>query len=392
MPSNNLSRNQWSFTALKWTFGVLGAILIAWAVYCNISTLALLAISFLLSYLLDPVVTHLQRKGLSRTWAISFLFTFMAAALVFLALILTPQITHQAKAFFLESPRGDLPHSTLSPTNPSNPSPAAPEPANHFIAWFEETVNPFLTNLGIESLGRDDLRARIQQLYRWIDSHFPQWSQSVLNVFQSMFTGVANFIVGILNLLLVPVFTFYLLRDYPMIGKSFYAIIPPQWREPAADWMKELDQVVGGFIRGQFSIALILALVNAIGLTVIGVPFGFLVGVIAGLANMVPYMSIIVGLIPAMLLSFLDRPDVWRLLWVIAIFCGAQMLEGFYLSPRIMGREIGLHPVLIMLAIIVGGSLFGLVGIILAAPIAAMLKVLLVRCHTSWKEQWPVSD
>lgn len=388
---NKPTENRIGFTILKWILIALGIFLVGWAVYCNVYTLELLAVSFLLSYLLDPVVTKMEKKGLSRTLSISLLLAILAISMMILMVILIPKISTQAKVLFSESPVVSRPDA-VSPAADFSPPPGgeAVEKTN-FVKWVDETVNPVLRDLGFQSLDHKELRARVQQLYRWVDSHYPQWSQSVLSVFQSMFTGVANFIVGILNLLLVPVFTFYLLRDYPMIRRSFYVNMPPHWREPVADWMGELDQVVGGFIRGQFSIALILAVINAVGLTLIGVPFGFLIGVIAGLANMVPYMSIVVGLIPAMLLAFLDQPDPWRLIWVLGLFGGAQLLEGFYLSPRIMGQEVGLHPVLIMLAIIVGGSLFGLTGIILAVPVAAVLKVITARCHEIWKKYWPVA-
>lgn len=381
---------QWNWPSVKGFLLALAAVLFLWIAYLNVSTLVLLSLSFLLSYLLNPLVSKMESKGLSRTVSITILVVILLCAGTGLTLMLIPQIAQQTQSLFLKyqddsSYLSDTPSTTL-PTDIS-----AEDDESHFVKWFDTNINPILRDLGLEEMKKEDLRIRIQSALQWIDTHYPQWSQSAWNLIQSTFSGVTGFVVGILNLLLVPVFTFYLLRDYPFLEKTFYSIMPPHWRSPVADWMNEIDRVVGGFLRGQFSIALVLATINAVGLSLLGIPFGFLIGFIAGMANMVPYMSIVVGLFPAVLFSFLDRPDLWRAVWVILIFSSAQMLEGFYLSPRIMGQEVGLHPVLIMLAIILGGSLFGLVGILLAVPLAAILKVIVVRSHSAWKKHWPES-
>ncbi len=381
---------RWNWLNVRGFLLILAAVLSLWIVYQNVSTLFLLSLSFLLSYLLNPLICKMENKGLSRTVSITILVAVLLLAGTGLTLMLIPQITQQTQSLF-QKYQYDSTYLSNTPSTRIQTNTPTENDESHFVKWFDTNINPILRELGLEEMKKEDLRLRIQGALQWIDTHYPQWSQSVWNVFQSTFSGVTGFIVGILNLLLVPVFTFYLLRDYPILEKTFYSIIPPHWRNPVADWMRELDRVVGGFIRGQFSIALILATINAVGLSLLGIPFGFLIGFIAGMANMVPYMSIVVGLIPAVLFSFLDRPDLWRAVWVIVIFCGAQMLEGFYLSPRIMGQEVGLHPVLIMLAIIIGGSLLGLVGILLAVPLAAILKVIVVRSHAAWKKQWPES-
>jgi predicted PurR-regulated permease PerM len=150
----------------------------------------------------------------------------------------------------------------------------------------------------------------------------------------------------------------------------------------------EIDRVVGGFLRGQLTIAVILAAIYAIGLTLLRVPLGAILGVVSGLANLVPYMSIVVGLLPALLFSLMDEPNWWRWLWILLLYSGGQFFEGFFLSPRIMGKHTGLHPVMVMVSIIVGGTLLGLTGIILAVPAAAVLKVVMVRRHQAWKKTW----
>jgi predicted PurR-regulated permease PerM len=223
-------------------------------------------------------------------------------------------------------------------------------------------------------------------------AHLPGITQGILSIFQTMFTGLANFIVGVLNILLVPVLVFYLLRDFDILRARFYGLLPPHWRPLVADWLGEIDHALGGFLRGQFTIALILATIYAVGLALIGVPLGALLGLISGLANLVPYMSIIVGLVPTLALFLLsDAPSMGGVLSILLLYTGGQLLEGVYLSPRILGRETGLHPVVVMVAILVGGTLFGLLGIIVAVPVTAVLQVVLRRWHQAWRATWPAS-
>jgi predicted PurR-regulated permease PerM len=221
-------------------------------------------------------------------------------------------------------------------------------------------------------------------------AHLPGITQGILSIFQTMFTGLANFIVGVLNILLVPVMVFYLLRDFDILRARFYTLLPPHWRPIVAAWLGEIDHALGGFLRGQCTIALILATIYAVGLALIGVPLGALLGIIAGLANLVPYMSIVAGLVPTLVLFLLsEAPSVGGVLSIILLFLGGQLLEGVYLSPRIMGRETGLHPVVVLVAILVGGTLFGLLGIVLAVPATAVLQVALHRWHQAWQATWP---
>ena len=132
---------------------------------------------------------------------------------------------------------------------------------------------------------------------------------------------------------------------------------------------------MASFVRGQLTIALILAAINATGLMILQVPLGLGIGLIAGLANMIPYMALIVGLAPALILAWVEHQSWVTLLLVGAVFGGAQLLEGTVLSPRILSKSVNLHPVWVLLAIIAGGSLFGFFGMLLAVPVAAATQV-----------------
>lgn len=356
--------------ALRWLLIALGLVLAGYVVYQTRATLVLLGISFVVAYLLDPSVDRLERLGLSRSLAISLLAALLVAMMAALLLVVLPQLQRQAQQVASRAPQwGQWLYDRVAPL-------------------VEAAAEPLAQYFGI-TLDLDSLKTYAVSLRNWVLSHLPGITYGVLSVFQTMFTGLANFIVGVLNIVLVPVLIFYLLRDFNALQARFYTLLPPYWRPIVADWLGEVDRAVGGFVRGQCTIALILAALYAVGLALVGVPLGALLGLLSGLANMVPYMSIVVGLLPALLLfSLSESASLGGVLSILLIYIGGQLLEGLYLGPRIMGRETGLHPVVVMVAILVGGTLFGLLGILLAVPATAVLHVVLRRCHRAWQARW----
>ena len=355
----------------RWLGIGLGVVLVGYVVYRSQATLVLLGISFVIAYLLDPSIDRLECLGLSRTLAISLLAGLMVVGLGVLFLVIIPQVQLQALQVADRAPRwGQWLYTHVTPL-------------------VEKAALPLSQYFGI-ALDIDSLKTYAVRLWDWGISHLPSITQGILSIFQTMFTGLANFIVGVLNIVLVPVLIFYLLRDFDTLHDRFYDLLPPPWRPSVADWLGEVDHAVGGFLRGQLTIALILAVLYAIGLALLGVPLGVVLGIISGLANLVPYMSIVAGLLPALLLFLLsDAPSFGGVLGILLLYVGGQLLEGIYLSPRIMGRETGLHPVVVMVAILVSGTLFGLLGIILAVPATAVLQVILRRWHRAWRATWP---
>jgi predicted PurR-regulated permease PerM len=358
---------------LRWLCIVLGSVCLVYVIYLNQATLILLGISFAMAYLLAPSIDRLECLGLSRTLAISLLIGVVLLSMGVLFLVVVPQLQRQVQQM-----AGRAPH-------------WGQWLYHHLTPLLEAAAPPLSQYFGI-ALDMESLRTYAGHLWDWVMTHLPGITQSVLGIFQTMFTGLANFIVGVLDILLVPVMVFYLLRDFDLLRARFYALLPPPWRPTVADWLGEIDHALGGFLRGQFTIALILATIYAVGLALLGVPLGALLGIIAGLANLVPYMSIVAGLVPTLVLFLLsDAPNMGGVLGILLLFLGGQLLEGVYLSPRIMGRETGLHPVVVMVAILVGGTLFGLPGIIVAVPAAAVLQVVLRRWHRAWRATWPPS-
>jgi predicted PurR-regulated permease PerM len=183
------------------------------------------------------------------------------------------------------------------------------------------------------------------------------------------------------SLMVVPVVSFYLLLDWEALPGRVLALLPPRLRAPAARLLRESDEVLASFLRGQLAVMLILAVVYATGLWWIGLELALPIGLAAGLASFVPYLGFLVGIAAAGLAAYLQFQEASVLLWVLAVFAGGQLLEGLVLTPRLVGERVGLHPVAVIFAVMAGGQLFGFLGVLLALPAAAVLKVWLRHLH-----------
>jgi predicted PurR-regulated permease PerM len=198
--------------------------------------------------------------------------------------------------------------------------------------------------------------------------------------------GVFDFVVKALTLLVAPIAWFYLLRDMNKIKAGVVDLTPAAWRAPFVEFMKQVDEIMSNFLRGQIVVALILATLYSIGLwLILDIPLGLLIGVVAGCAAIVPYMGLIVGLAPAFALAFLQYQDWQHPLGVVLVFGIAQALEGNLITPRVVGDRLGLHPVTVIFALLVWAELAGFLGILVAVPATAVIQVLLSRLRQRLK-------
>jgi|FaiFalFF_MnMetaG_3_1042247.scaffolds.fasta_scaffold02806_3 predicted PurR-regulated permease PerM len=346
---------------LRWTLILALLLALGGFLYLIRTTVFLLLVAFLIAYLLDPIVERLEAWRVPRSIGVLLVSVAFLGMLVAVVWVILPEVRYQVQVL----------------------SQRVPQWAERLYTW----AQPVLQRLHI-SLDAPSIEAFIQRALKWVQANLPRLREPAQRVLQGMFTGIAGFIVGVYQFIMVPVMAFYLLRDYNRIGPRLYSLLPPAWRPVVREWLREIDQAVGGFLRGQFLIALFLAVYYAVGLSLLRVPLGFLLGILSGLANIVPYMSLVVGMIPAALLAFLDQPSLWRVLWVLALFESGQLIEGLILGPRIMGRQTGLHPVTVILAILIGGTLMGLWGVFLAVPAAALLKAVFRRWMALQQSRW----
>jgi len=187
------------------------------------------------------------------------------------------------------------------------------------------------------------------------------------------------------NLMLIPVLTFYLLRDWDDLVARIHEMLPRPIEATVARLARESDQVLGAFLRGQLSVMLALGVIYSVGLSLIGLDFALLIGMLAGLLSFVPYMGFVVGLLSAGFAVLMQTHEVLQLVPVLIVFGVGQLIEGMVLTPWLVGDRIGLHPVAVIFAVLAGGQLFGFIGVLLALPVAAVLAVVVRHAHERYR-------
>jgi predicted PurR-regulated permease PerM len=231
----------------------------------------------------------------------------------------------------------------------------------------------------IDLLGRryPDIFGETSRLRRSLTDVETMLREGGLPVLNQVLAGSLRVIDFLIVLLVTPVVAFYLLLDWDRMVAKINAILPREHALTIRGLAREVDVVLAGFVRGQISVCLILGAFYAIMLTAVGLPFGYLVGAIAGLISFIPYVGSIVGFVLAMAIALFQFWD--EKLWVLVvggIFLFGQFVEGNILAPNLIGKSVGLHPVWLILALAVFGTLFGFAGLLVAVPVAATLGVI----------------
>lgn len=352
-----LFRRPWVRLALV----VAAVVLVLWVVYALRDPLTPFAVAFALAYVLNPLANRLERSFArllarvpvlgaripARTAAVGVLAALLAVVLVVLLVVVIPAVYHQ-----------------VSETIAKIPS---------YLQVLRAKVEPAYQRLNLRYPEQTE-EAR-QRLVAALKANIPQILSPVTRMVATAFSSLLAFVLAVLNLVIIPVFAFYLLYDMNRIREGARDLVPVRFRPYVYSRMAEVDRLLSAFVRGQLTVALILGAFYAVGLTLCGVPMGLLVGFVVGLFNLVPFMSYVLGLPLALILSWLDDQDPTRLLVVAGVFALGQFLEGNFVTPRIVGGSLGLHAVIIMLAVLVGGTTFGFVGMVLAVPFTAALSV-----------------
>lgn len=317
-----------------------------------------LLLGFAIAYLLNPAVGWFERHGRSRTFGTVVLAVGAIVVLALVILLVVPAVADQVDHLSQRMPQYGA------------------QLRGRFEPWLDRLAERYPAQF---EAARERARA-------FLDENLPRLAQSLARQLGQLFSSFLGLLLFLLNLVFVPVFAFYLLVDLPKIKSGLRDLVPLPYRAAVLQRLREVDQALSSFVRGQLTIALILGLINAIGLSLLGVPLGFVIGIVAGMANMIPYMALVVGLVPALALCWVEHQSLALLLGVVAVFTGAQMLEGLVLSPKILGRSVQLHPVWVLLAVIVGGSLFGFFGMLLAVPSAAVIQVFVRSWVTMYRD------
>jgi predicted PurR-regulated permease PerM len=299
----------------------------------------------LIAYLGDPLVDWLERHKLNRTVAVSLVFLLFSTIIITAFVVLVPLLLKQLDVLVHKIPL--------------------------LYDWVTQVAIPWAQSwlsVSSEVLPPVDWSSQLANNWQSLGKLMAQTGRKITG------SGV-SFLLGVANFALVPVVAFYLMRDWDLLIKKGLDIVPLAWQENVATMVSEGDEVVGAFLRGQFVVMCALGVIYGTGLWILGLELALLLGVIAGLASMVPYLGFMVGIVASLIAAYAQFQDWGVLLWVAVIFGFGQMIESMLLTPVLVGDRIGLHPVAVIFALMAGGQLAGFIGVLVALPLAAVITV-----------------
>ncbi len=311
-----------------------------------------------LGYLLDPVVRRLERIGMSRLAASLLILALFVLALALALVVAAPVLANQMLGFSQKLPGYVMRLQALA--------------VQEGAALADKYGGDWLNSLGLGgSLSTD-------QIQKSIGDFVSQGAQWLLNALRSLASGGAAVLDFFSLLVVTPVVAFYILVDWNRMIATLDSWLPLDHREGLRSIAADINAALAGFIRGQSLVCLFLGLWYGLGLTLIGLDFGFLIGVIAGVLSFVPYVGSLTALVLSLTVGLVQGwPSLKLFLMALGVVGVGQFLEGNVISPKLVGESIGLHPVWLMFALFAFGALFGFVGLIVAVPAAAALGVLM---------------
>lgn len=312
-------------------------------------------IAALLAYLGNPLVNALESRKWRRTWAVSLVFAVIFIGSTVILIVLVPLIEQQITSLIEKVPA--------------------------IIQWARETVLPWF-QLRLDGLGT----ANTEQIQQTLQENIGRAGSILANVMGSISSSGLALLSGLANLILIPVVTFYLLRDWDAMLKHLQDIFPRRMEGKLTTISKEIDVVLGAFFKGQILVMLSLSVIYYLGLSIVGLEFALLIALLTGLVSFVPYLGLITGLALACGASIFQLHDASAILPILLVFGVAQVLESVALTPILVGDKIGLHPVAVIFAVMTGGHLFGFTGVLLALPVGAALLVVLRHANDQYKE------
>ena len=302
-------------------------------------------VSFVLAYLLAPLVGVLSRH-MPRTVAIGLLVLSLLGLITLVSYALIPRVIREVRDLVLSLPT--------------------------YASYFRD-VYLRLTDWLAQYDAYSGYANEIQQ--RFVD-RLPEVGKLFADQTTSALRGLTSGIAAILNLLMIPFVTFYVLKDYDRIRQLVTEAIPTGQRARVVDLVERIDTVLGQYIRGQLIVSTFIAVLTATGLSISGIRYAVVLGLMAGAFNLIPYIGLTISLGVSMAVALMDAGSGIQVLKVLGVFVVAQGIEGNFLSPRVVGERVGLHPVWVMFALVVAAHLWGVVGMLIAIPAAAVINIL----------------
>ncbi len=331
------------------------------------------AIAIVLAYISDPVVVYLEKKGVSRSKGAMLLIGVIVLCFIIMLLFLIPALAENISDFVSQ----------------------IPSMKNNLIEWFNKLQKiEFFKKLGEYKIP-PYLEEAINKLLADIQNSGRELSNKSVSFITESFSSAMHFLIGLLELLIIPVFVFYMLEEKNEIKKFCVSFIPVDRRESIFSLTDELNTTLAGFLRGQLFNCTVIGTLAGTALFLAGIKFALLIGVFTAITTFIPYVGNILGPSPALILALFTHDPLVSFISVVIIIAAMHLLDSYYLYPTVHGKTLNLSPLLIMMAVIIGGQLYGASGMFLAIPLICVLKVLLrgwIRRHTVSDEPLPEKD
>ena len=304
-------------------------------------------IAVIIAYILYPLVIRFERKGMKRSVSIIVIYSFATLVLVFFGVFIMPHVLTNAKELF-----NTLPHITNK---------------------YQDIFNSFISKIKTSNWP-PEIKGLI---FSEIDHGTAFVQRYASQIMKKTLAIVASSLVILFDIVLSMIIAYYFLKDIEDIKRSFLMLAPKRMRNNLINIGRELNGIVTHFIQGQLLTAVIVGFMETLGLFIVHVKYPFILGILGGIANIIPYFGPILGAIPAVAIALLQSPA--KALMTAIVFVVVQQIDNAFISPKIIEGKLGLHPITTIIAVLIGGEFFGIIGMLVGVPITAMLKVIFKR-------------
>jgi len=350
--------------APRWVLWLGVSLAVGWLLFTLRGVLAPVFFAFLIAYMLDPLVDRIEQsrllrdRSIGRAVGIAVLLLGVFAIAVVSLLVIFPMVYEEIASFVKRLPG--------------------------LVARSRAEWEPILLEYGLEV--PNSVGDAFEELHLDLQSVLTKSYTPATAVAKWLLGGTASAVGAIVASLMIPVFAFYLLYDFDALVARAADLIPPRHRPEAYGFFHEVDEVLGQFFRGQFTVMAILAVLYSVGYGSIGVPLALPIGIMAGVLSFIPYLGSTLALATALLMTALDWQGWTQVLWVLGVHAIIQGLEGFVITPKIMGDTVGISAIAVLFALLVGAELLGFTGVLLAVPAAAVIKILIHRIDARYRK------
>lgn len=303
-----------------------------------------------ISYLMNPLVKFFEKRGITRIFGVAIVYLIFVVLILLISFILVPRLIKEISGLVLNIPQ--------------------------YSSQIQELVKGFQDSY---------MNSRLPESFKEvIDENIIRLQSIILSFLQTIAEGIIEVFSQLFNIIIVPVIAFYMLKDSEYFKSQFLLLLPKARRTRFILLLRDIDNVFGKYIRGQIIVGSFVGVFTTIALIIIKVKYAFVLGIFAGISNIIPYFGPFIGIVPTILFALLDSTG--KALYAAGAFILIQQIESGLLTPRIIGKSVGIHPVYVIMALIAGGKLAGVIGLVLAVPVLAAIKLTLRHALRDNKE------